>query len=103
MAAAFVITQDCQGKPNLMDMHEDIFREIFQFLEDEFVYFTLRIVSRKIKYCVDAYLQLGGIFMAIAGRDNLTEILYVLKKNDRVRTICSKFIDPYPYPQHIKY
>ena len=95
---AMGITLKYQRRPNLHDMHEDIFREIFQYLNDEFVYFTLRSVSRNIKGYVDAYIQLGGIFMSVSRRDNVTEIWYVLEQNDKVRTIFSKLSDPYPYP-----
>lgn len=83
---------------NLLDMNEDIFLEIFQYLKDELIYFSLRSVSRKLKLCVDAYLELAGIFLTVAGRDNTTEVLYVLERRDHVRTIILKNIEPYPYP-----
>ena len=89
---------NCDSITSLLDLNEDIFREIFQYLKDELLYFSLRSVSRKLKLCVDAYIELTGIFLTVAGRDNTTELLYVLERKDHVRTIILKTIVPYPYP-----
>ena len=83
---------------SFQDINEDIFREIFSYLKDEFVYFSLRVVNKKLKLFVDAYIQLDGIFLTNGGRDSVTEVMYVLKRNDHVRTIVPKIVESYPYP-----
>ena len=86
-----------ERQPNLLDLNEYIFREIFQYLDNEMVYFTLRNVSRKLKHYVDAYVQLGAIFAVVAGRCNCdlrqSILLYILTKNDKVTSIAAKVFD----------
>ena len=85
---------------NFLDLNEDIFRRIFNHLEDETVYFILRNVCRKIKQYADTYIQLGGTFMCATGPDNSSEIIYVFKRNDRVISISSKLVASYPRRLH---
>ena len=81
----------------LLDLHEDIFREIFRHLKFSEVYFTLRNVCRKIKYYVDEYIQLGGMFMVTGSRRiKYHEMLFVFKQNNNVVSICSKPAMPFP-------
>ena len=87
---------DCST--NMLDLPEQVFREIFRYLDFETVYFTLRKVCPKIKEYVDGFIQLGGMFMLAAGRDVLTEILYIFKQCNKETTIYSKSACPYPYP-----
>ena len=44
---------------NILNLHDDIFREIFRHLEIETIYFTLREVCRKMKNYVDEYENLA--------------------------------------------
>ena len=94
----------------LLDLHEDIFRIIFRYLDDAEVYFTVRVLCQKLKNYVDAYIQLGGIFM-LAGEPNkmehvsiknptfCTKLLHVFKQNGKVSSIgCSTTMSAIPVP-----
>ena len=75
---------------NILKLHEDIFREIFGYLEVKTVYFTIRHVCRQIRNYVDGYVKLDGVFMLTAGLRNPTEILYLFTETNGAKFIYSK-------------
>ena len=87
-----------ESNVNILELHEVIFRELFRHLQCETVYFTMRRVCRKLKYYVDEYIQLRGMFMIAAGRGNPTQILYLFQQKNNAMSIFSKIAQPYPYP-----
>ena len=52
------VSSQMENRPHLLDLNEDIFREIFRYLDDDEVYFTIRNVCQQLKYYVDMYLEL---------------------------------------------
>ena len=47
----------------LMDLKEEIFREIFPYLHPNYIYGTLRCVCHRLKRYVEDYIQIGGRFI----------------------------------------
>ena len=82
----------------MLDLPEQSFREIFQYLDFETIYFSMRNICQKLKHYVDGFIQLGGIFMLAGGRDVPIEILQIFKQYNKETTVCSTLADPYPYP-----
>ena len=52
---------------NILGLSENIFRNIFDFLEYNEVYFKLRKVCRQFKIYVDGYSQIYATFMLLEG------------------------------------
>ena len=67
------------SKITLLSLPEDAVRAIFHHLELSLVYFTMRLVCKKMKAYVDNYVSLGGIFLVI-GNAVSSELLYVFQK-----------------------
>ena len=55
------------GKMQLLDLCESIWYNIFQYLQNDEMYFTLRNVCRLIKCYADAYLQIDYSFLLVQG------------------------------------
>ena len=84
---------------NILNLHEELIRNIFGYLDNEEVYLTVRNVCLQFKEYVDDYLQLGGSFMLSYGPGTPTRIMHVLKKNGKLASICySNFGSPIPWP-----
>ena len=74
-----------ESQTNILDLHEDIFREIFRHLDAGTVYFKIRRLCHKMKVYVDQYIQLAGIFMLVTARKRFPdEILYVFQSFRRL-------------------
>ena len=43
----------------LLDLPEEVFRHVFQYLTEAEVYFTVRNVCRQLRTISDGYVQLG--------------------------------------------
>ena len=101
---------DCNGQITFLDLPENVFRKIFRYFEDKTVYITFRNLCKKIKVYVDAYVQLGGIFV-IPSRNKVPYLIrpfifYVLKQRCKVLSVYCKssypaYVDLYPcIPTH---
>lgn len=84
-------------------MTDEIIRKVFSYLTEAEVYFNIRCVCRQLQILAEAYVQLGGIFLLAAGDDREwcarklpSEILFVLKQNNKVTTILSKLAATFP-------
>ena len=86
-------------KTHILSLHEEIFRNIFCFLSEEEVYFTVRRVCRQLKCYVENYIELAGNFFLSYGPGSSTKILCVFKRNGAIVSICyrtSRIIVPHP-------
>ena len=90
-----------------LDLFEDVFYEVFRFLRADDLYFSVRNVCTKLRYFVDSYVNLGGVFMLVGGgcrfgevseRRHSSEILYIFKQNGKVVSLCSKTAPALPQP-----
>ena len=50
---------DEEGNTHILDLPEEIFRMVFNYLDDAEVYFKLRVVCRQIKEYAEKYIELG--------------------------------------------
>ena len=53
----------------MLILPEEIIREIFSHLSFETLYFSLRKVCRKMKYFVESYANVGGLFILLSKRN----------------------------------
>ena len=57
----------CQKKSSrkigLLDLPEQVCRQIFGYLSEDELYFTVRTVCWRLRYVVDGYVQLGEYFI----------------------------------------
>ena len=78
----------------LLDLPEITFTKIFQNLDDQFVWFTVSNISRKIRSYVDNYMQLINVFRDVYIRIHIrrTIIFYIFKKFNQMHSIyCESF------------
>ena len=93
------IFEPLSGHVNILDLDENIFREIFSHLDHCNLYFSVKNVCRTLKNYVDSYIQFGGAFiLSPRAPDIPIEILYIFKRNEKPASSCSKLIPPLPYP-----
>ena len=76
------------GITTIFDLNENIFREIFLYLDHHIWYSRIRKVCRTFKSLVDNYVQLGGIFVCLCS----FQTLFVYKKHGKVVEIETKYI-----------
>ena len=75
---------------NLLDLPEITFRKIFQYLDDQLVYFIVFNICRKIRNYVKNYMQLCDVFLDVHTRSSIYEparIFYIFKKLNEVESI----------------
>ena len=82
----------CERQINVLDLSENIFREIFSYLKYHVVYIQIRSICRTIKRYVDDYVQLGAIFICISS----AQLIHVYKQNKKVVSIRSRSIASNP-------
>ena len=82
---------DC--KTSLLNLHETIFHEIFNFLDPHIVFLRLRSVCRTIKTYADSFVQLGGVLMFIGHQSS--ELLQVYRLKHNVIFVSIQSIKPY--------
>ena len=84
---------------NILDLHECIFREIFDYVDHHELYFTVRSVGRVLKSYVESYIELGGEFvLAPRSPETPIEVLYIFKKKSKPVSSCSRLLPPLPHP-----
>ena len=97
----------------LIDLCESIWYDIFKYLQDDEIYFTLRKVCRRIKRYADAYVQIDCLFLIVHGcrpsssrtfsSEVVTEtitskIVYVFRRFQHpISSLSSKFLPPLIY------
>ena len=52
---------------HILDLPENIFRDIFDYLEDKVVYYKVRAVCRQLRLHSDNYIQIVGKFLLLQG------------------------------------
>ena len=65
---------------NIIQLPEQIFREIFKYLDNETIITSLRNVCLKIREYVGRYIDIRGIFMLTGSRDDSARIIYIFQK-----------------------
>jgi len=103
---------------NFLDMPEDIFYEVFRYLDYSDIYFLVRNVCKTLEHYVHRYIQLGGVFMLVGGGCSFGEVfekrysseifyafkrcsseaLYAFKQNVKVASVCSRPVPVLPNP-----
>ena len=78
----------------ILDLHENIFHEIFKFLNYDTIYFKLRGVCRKLRIYADSFIQLGGVFMFLGQQSS--QLLHMYKRKENAFFICMSSMKPYP-------
>ena len=85
---------------SILDLHENIFHKIFQFLDNDTIYFKLRGVCRTMRIYADSFIQLGGVFMFLGQQSSQLLHMYKRKQNTVFDGIPS--MKPYPASNAIK-
>ena len=78
----------------ILDLHENIFHEIFKFLNYDTIYFKLRRVCRKLRIYADSFIQLGGVFMFLGQQSS--QVLHMYKRKENAFFICISSMKQYP-------
>ena len=86
-------------RKSILDLHETIFHEIFQFLDHHTIFLRLRSVCRTIKTYADNFVQLGGVLMFLGHQSS--DLLQVYKLKQNVIFISIQSIKPYPASDEI--
>ena len=96
-----------KNKRNFLDLHENLFYEIFRYLDPSEVYFSLRNVCCTLRRYVQNNIQLRGTFMFISGVSNKRDvensshpiqnwlnvkILHAFKINDEIVPVLSNVV-----------
>ena len=76
----------------ILDLHENIFHEIFKFLNYDTIYFKLRGVCRKLRIYADSFIQLGGVFMFLGQQSS--QLLHMYKRKENAFFICMSSMKP---------
>ena len=76
---------------NIFSLPEEAILKIFHHLELSFVYFTTRLVCKKMKTYLDSYVSLGGIFLVI-GNAGSSELLYIFQKPGKKFQVYWKYM-----------
>ena len=66
---------------NFLDLPEDVFVDIFKYLDHPTLYFTVACLCQKLKHYVDSHVGFGGIFLDLK---HGTWILYSLKRSKEI-------------------
>ena len=90
--------KDC--RKSILDLHETIFHEIFQFLDHHTIFLRLRSVCRTIKTYADNFVQLGGVFMFLGHQS--CDLLQVYRLKHNIIFISIQSIKPYSTSDEIK-
>ena len=67
-----------KGIISILDLPEQIFREIFQHISTHELFSTVRNLNQDLKQYVEDYLSLLGVFLLIGYVPTL--VIYILKK-----------------------
>lgn len=94
--------QKKNGNKSILDLHETIFHEIFQFLDHNTIFLRLRGVCRTIKTYADSFLQLCGVSMILGDQDQSSYLLQVYTLKHNVIAIGIHSIKPYPTSEEDK-
>lgn len=87
----------CELKINILSLHEEIFREIYEYLDVHTLWFTLREVCTTMKYYVDNYVRLSKtVILKSVPILNKTELYYFSTIKNSITSIHSKTIAPLP-------
>ena len=86
-----------ENRTNLLEMPEEIFRQIFEYLGPDIVYLIIRKVCKRLKYYVDGFMKPEEIFAPASGRQMPKEIHYDFKRNNSIITVCSELANPELY------
>lgn len=85
---------------SILDLHENIFHEIFQFLDNHTIYGKLRGVCSALKIYADSFIQLAGVVMFLGYGHSQLLHTYKLRKNIVSISVQSRM--PYPAFHTIK-
>ena len=75
-------------KTHILHLHEEVIRNILQFLPYEVIYFIIRNVCRQLRYIVDDYIEVAGRFVLSYGPETSTKQLFVFKRNNHIVSLC---------------
>ena len=78
----------------ILDLHENIFHEIFKFLNYDTIYFKLRAVCRTLRIYADSFIQLGGVFMFLGQQSS--QLLHMYKRKQNAFFVAISSIKLYP-------
>ena len=83
----------------VLDLPEQIFRDIFQYLDFDTIFITIRKVCQKLKRYVDDYKKVVGVFMLMAQKPTMPrKLMFVLQQHNGIKIAWYKQISPFPYP-----
>jgi hypothetical protein len=77
---SFKKRQTPDHRKSIVDLPEQLFREIFKYLDTETVYFAMRNVSQEIKKQVDQYIELRGVFIVTGTFCCSTRLIHIFKR-----------------------
>ena len=78
----------------ILDLHENIFHEIFRFLDVDTIYVKIRAVCRVLRIYAESFVQLSGVFVLHGHGYCKVLQMYKLKQNIIFISIRSRM--PYP-------
>ena len=78
----------------IVDLPEQILREIFHHVDTVTLFVTLKKVCQKMKSHVDGYIETGRIFLMVGATESTHELLYVLRRSSKELTIHRKTFPP---------
>ena len=79
---------------SILDLHENVFHEIFKFLDNYTIYVKMRAVCRVLRIYAESFVQLSGVFVLHGHGYCKLLHMYKLKKN----IIFIKIQSRMPYP-----
>ena len=88
-----------KGIISILDLPEQIFREIFQHISTHELFSTVRNLNQDLKQYVEDYLSLLGVFLLIGYVPTL--VIYILKKGGNKFVAHSFVTKPFPMFDHI--
>ena len=86
-------------KMNILELNEDILREIFSYIDYSELYFMLRQVCRHFKKHVDNFVELAAVFMFVHSPGNPSILFYTFKKYNHIVSVYYKDGPPLPRPK----
>ena len=79
---------------NILQLPEEIFRQIFDYLDPEIIFLIVRKVCQSMKYYVDGYMTPDKIYVPAAGRQMTGDIQYEFIHKKKPIVVCSKLASP---------